>query len=134
MKHLYCPEGNEAIVPMQYVCIRSRFSNQKCVRMKATPGCGCKQSDWVMWLYPLLALAFEQYQKVGVKFSARLLIELAKSSNLGFSILLLFLSTLSSFFPHSNWFSFLCCCGCRSNSLANKAWKALLFGREVHLL
>jgi hypothetical protein len=45
--------------------------------MKATPGRGAKRSEWVMWLYPQLLDAFDLFRKTGVKFSSKLLIELA---------------------------------------------------------
>jgi hypothetical protein len=44
---------------------------------KATPGCGPKRSKWVLWLYPNLLAAFEHFKRSIVKFSAKLLYELA---------------------------------------------------------
>jgi hypothetical protein len=49
------------------------------MRMKAAPGRGAKRSEWVMWLYPQLLVAFDLFRKTGVKFSSKLLIELALS-------------------------------------------------------
>jgi hypothetical protein len=45
--------------------------------MKVVPGRGPKRSKWVMWLYPQLLDAFDQFRKTGVKFLSKLLIELA---------------------------------------------------------
>jgi hypothetical protein len=47
--------------------------------MKAAPGRGAKRYEWVMWLYPQLLVAFDLFRKTGVKFSSKLLIELALS-------------------------------------------------------
>ena len=58
---------------------RSRFGSRKRLRSKAMPGRGNKRSEWVLWIYPRLLSAFEQYKKAGVKFSSKLLIELALS-------------------------------------------------------
>jgi hypothetical protein len=49
------------------------------MRIKAAPGHGAKRSEWVMWLYPQLLVAFDLFRKTGVKFSSKLLIELALS-------------------------------------------------------
>jgi hypothetical protein len=47
------------------------------MRMKAALGHGTKHLEWVMWLYPQLLDAFDLFRKTGVKFSSKLLIELA---------------------------------------------------------
>jgi hypothetical protein len=49
------------------------------MRMKAALGHGAKRSEWVMWLYPQLLDAFDLFRKTSVKFSSKLLIELALS-------------------------------------------------------
>jgi hypothetical protein len=49
------------------------------MRMKAAPNRGAKRSEWVVWLYPQLLVAFDLLMKTGVKFSSKLLIELALS-------------------------------------------------------
>ena len=46
---------------------------------KANFGCVYEQSEWMMWLYPNLFVAFKQFKKVSVIFLARLLIELGLS-------------------------------------------------------
>ena len=58
---------------------RSRSGLRKRLLCKASKGRGQKRSDWVSWLYPLLLESFETYKKAGVKFSSKLLIELALS-------------------------------------------------------
>jgi hypothetical protein len=49
------------------------------MHIKAAPGRGAKCSEWVMWLYPQLLVAFDLFRKTSVKFSPKLLIELALS-------------------------------------------------------
>ncbi len=79
MRAQFCPEGEEPVDSLHYVCTRSRLGTRKMLRTKAVSGRGPKRSAWVEWVYPELLLAFEHYQKAGVKFSARLLIELAET-------------------------------------------------------
>ena len=68
-------------------CSRSRLEKQKQLQTKVTVGCGPKQSKWVLWMYPRLLTAFEQFKSAGVKFSFRLLIELAMSILLDHALL-----------------------------------------------
>jgi hypothetical protein len=49
------------------------------MRMKTVLGRGAERSEWVMWLYPQLLDVFDLFRKTGVKFSSKLLIELALS-------------------------------------------------------
>jgi hypothetical protein len=58
---------------------QSRLGKRKRILTKARPGRGCKHSEWVLWLYPNLLAAFEHLKRCGVKFSAKLLCELALS-------------------------------------------------------
>ena len=62
---------------------RSSGNKRKRILNKARSGRGPKRSEWVQWIYPRLLLSFETYKKVGVKFSPKLLIELAKTIFLG---------------------------------------------------
>jgi hypothetical protein len=62
-----------------FSCSRSRLGQRKRMLMKAAPRRGTKCSEWVMWLYPQLLDAFDVFRKTGVKFSSKLLIELALS-------------------------------------------------------
>ena len=75
----YCNEGKENIISLPVSCSRSQLGNQKQLRTKAAVGRRPKRSDWVLWMYPRLLTAFEQFKSVGVKFSSRLLAELAMS-------------------------------------------------------
>jgi hypothetical protein len=50
---------------------------------KTTPGHGPECSEWVLWLYPNLFVAFEYLKRSAIKFSAKLLYELALSVLLG---------------------------------------------------
>jgi hypothetical protein len=75
----FCNEDKNANSTTAFSCIRSRLGQWKRMRMKAAPGCGAKRSEWVMWLYPQLFVAFDLFRKTGVKFSSKLLIELALS-------------------------------------------------------
>ncbi len=45
---------------------------------KVAPRRGPKQAPWVNWLYPLIVDEFDRYRKMGVKFSPKLLVCLAK--------------------------------------------------------
>jgi hypothetical protein len=47
--------------------------------MKTVPGRGTKRSKWMMWLYLQFLDTFDMFRKTGVKFSSKLLIELALS-------------------------------------------------------
>ena len=60
-------------------CSRNNGNKRKRILNKAGAGRGPKRSDWVQWIYPRLLLSFETYKKAGVKFSPKLLIELAKT-------------------------------------------------------
>ena len=60
-----------------FSCNRSRLGQQKRMRMKATPSRGAKYSEWVMWLYPQLLVAFDWFRKTDMKFLSKLLTELA---------------------------------------------------------
>ena len=64
-------------------CSRSRSNKRKRILNKAGAGRGPKRSEWVEWIYLRLLLSFETYKKAGVKFSSKLLIELAKTIFLG---------------------------------------------------
>ena len=77
LRHQYCNEGEEPQELPPISCTRSQSGGQKQLRTKAAPGRGYKCSEWVQWLYSLLLDAFEHFKKIGVKFSPRLLIELA---------------------------------------------------------
>ena len=82
-RHLYCTKADEAndIPPISCSC--SRSGRQKQLQTKAAPSCGHKHSELLMWLYLRLLEAFECYKISGVKFSCRLLIELANLILLG---------------------------------------------------
>jgi hypothetical protein len=56
---------------------QSRLSKRKRILTKARPGRGSKRSKWVLWLYPNLLTTFEHFKRSVVKFSAKLLYELA---------------------------------------------------------
>ena len=75
----YCNEEEENIISPPISCNRSWLRKQKQLRTKAAVGCGHKRLDWVLWMYSRLLIAFEQFKSAGVKFSSRLLIELAMS-------------------------------------------------------
>ena len=77
LRHRYCNKGEEPQELPPISCTRSRSGGQNQLRTKAAPSRGHKRSEWVQWLYPLLLDAFEHFKKTGVKFSPRLLIELA---------------------------------------------------------
>ena len=76
----FCNEGEQEIESLPITCARGRLGRLKQLRIKAASGRGHKRSEWVQWLYPILLDAFERLKKSGVKFSARLLIELAMTS------------------------------------------------------
>jgi hypothetical protein len=56
---------------------QSRLSKKKRILTKARLSRGSKRSNWVLWLYPNLLATFEYFKRSGVKFSAKLLYELA---------------------------------------------------------
>jgi hypothetical protein len=56
---------------------QSRLGKRKRILTKAKPGRGSKRSEWVLWLYPNLLVAFEHFKRSAVKFSAKKLCELA---------------------------------------------------------
>jgi hypothetical protein len=62
---------------------QSRLGKRKRILTKARPGRGTKRYEWVIWLYPNLLAAFEHFKRAAVKFSAKLLCELALSIPLG---------------------------------------------------
>jgi hypothetical protein len=62
---------------------QSRLSKRKRILTKARPGRGTKRFEWVLWLHPNLLAAFEHFKRAVVKFSAKLLCELALSVLLG---------------------------------------------------
>lgn len=82
-RHVYCTEADEANDIPSISCTCSRTGRQKQLQTKAAPSRGHKRSEWVLWLYLRLLEAFECYKRSGVKFSCRLLIELACSILLG---------------------------------------------------
>ena len=73
--------ANVGVASSSIVCSTSRSGSGKRKRIltKAKPGRGHKRSEWVNWLYPKLLEAFENYKRAGVKFSPKLLCELAMS-------------------------------------------------------
>jgi hypothetical protein len=73
----FCNKHENANLTMAFSCTRSRLGQRKRMHMKATPSRGAKRSEWVMWLYPQFFDAFDLFRKTGVKFSSKLLIELA---------------------------------------------------------
>ena len=60
-------------------CSKSRLGHRKRLFTKAGVGRGQIRSEWVQWLYPRLLDAFQGFKRTGVKFSSKLLIELALS-------------------------------------------------------
>ena len=62
---------------------RGTLNKHKRVLNKVGAGRGPKRSEWVHWIYPRLLQSFETYKKAGVKFSPKLLIELARTIFLG---------------------------------------------------
>ena len=62
---------------------RGTLNKRKRVLNNAGAERGPKRSEWVHWIYPHLLQSFETYKKAGVKFSPKLLIELAKTIFLG---------------------------------------------------
>jgi hypothetical protein len=75
----FCNEDENANSTATFSCTRSHLGQWKRMRMKAVPGRREKRSEWVMWLYPQFLDAFDLFRKTGVKFSSKLLIELALS-------------------------------------------------------
>jgi hypothetical protein len=59
-------------------CNSAQPGKAKKVLTKAAPGRGPKRAPWVDWLYPLIVDEFDRYRKMGVKFSPKLLVCLAK--------------------------------------------------------
>ena len=64
----FCNEGGEEETSMIMTTTRSRGGSRKRLRSKATPGRGNKRSDWILWIYPRLLTAFEQYKKLVLNF------------------------------------------------------------------
>jgi hypothetical protein len=58
----FCNEDENANSTATFSCTRSHLGQ-----------------EWVMWLYPQFLVAFDLFRKTGVKFSSKLLIELALS-------------------------------------------------------
>jgi hypothetical protein len=79
LRNEFCNENENANSTAAFSCNRSRLGQRKRMLMKAAPGRGTKCSEWVMWLYPQLLDAFNLFRKIGVKFSSKLLIEVALS-------------------------------------------------------
>ena len=75
----YCNEGEENIISSPISCSKSQLEKQKQLQTKAAIGHSPKRSNWVLWMYPRFLTAFEQFKSAGVKFSSRLVIELAMS-------------------------------------------------------
>ncbi len=59
-------------------CNSAQPGKAKKVLTKAAPGRRPKRAPWVDWLYPLIVDEFDRYRKMGVKFSPKLLVCLAK--------------------------------------------------------
>jgi hypothetical protein len=76
-RNKFCNEDENANSTTAFSCSRSRLGQRKRMLMKAAPGRGTKRSERVMWLYPQFLDAFDMFRKIGVKFSFKLLIELA---------------------------------------------------------
>jgi hypothetical protein len=76
-RNKFCNEDENANSTTAFSCSRSRLGQRKRMLMKAAPGRGTKRSEMVMWLYPQFLDAFDMFRKIGVKFSFKLLIELA---------------------------------------------------------
>jgi hypothetical protein len=74
---------NNANESITFSAIRSRFGKKKWMLTKARPGHGLKRSKWILWLYRNLLAAFEHFKRYGIKFSTKLLCELALSVLLG---------------------------------------------------
>ena len=64
-------------------CSRSTLNKHRRVLNKAGAGRGSKHLEWIDWIYPCLLQSFETYKKAGIKFSPKLLVELAKKNFLG---------------------------------------------------
>ena len=62
---------------------RGTLNKRKRVLNKVGAGRGPKRSEWIHWIYPHLLQSFETYKKPGIKFSPKLLIELARTIFLG---------------------------------------------------
>jgi hypothetical protein len=75
----FCNEDENANSTAAFSCTQSCLGQQKRMRMKAGPGRGGKRLEWMMWLYPQLLDVFDLFRKTSVKFSSKLLIELALS-------------------------------------------------------
>ena len=58
---------------------RNRLEKQKQLQTKVAVGRRPKQAKWVLWIYPKLFDAFDQFKKTGVKFSFGLMIKLTMS-------------------------------------------------------
>jgi hypothetical protein len=79
LRNEFCNENENANSTAAFSCSRSRLRQQKQMLMKAAPGRGTKRLEWVMWLYLQLLNAFDLFRNTSVKFSSKLLIELALS-------------------------------------------------------
>jgi hypothetical protein len=79
LRNEFCNEDENANSTAAFSCSRSRLGQHKRMLKKATPGCGPKCSEWVMWLYIQLLDAFHQLRKTGEKISSKLLIKPALS-------------------------------------------------------
>ena len=75
----FCNEDENANSTTAFSCSRSCLGQWKRMLMKATLGRRTKPLEWVMWLYPQYLDAFDLFRKASVKFSSKLLTELALS-------------------------------------------------------
>jgi hypothetical protein len=74
LRNEFCNEDENANSTTIFSCSQSLLGQRKRMLMKAAPGRGTKRLEWVMWLYPQLLDAFDQFRKTGMKFSSKLLI------------------------------------------------------------
>jgi hypothetical protein len=75
--------NNNADWSITFSASQNRLSKRKRILTKATPCCGSKCSEWVLWLNPNFLAIFEHFKRSAVKFSAKFLYELALSVLLG---------------------------------------------------
>jgi hypothetical protein len=79
LRNEFCNENENANSTAAFSCSRSRLGQRKRMLMKTALGHGTKRLEWVMWLYFQLLDAFDLFRNTSVKFSSKLLIELALS-------------------------------------------------------
>jgi len=58
--------------------VRSSTATRWRMNVKALPGRGKKRVPWVLWLHEELKVEFSRLRAIGVKFSTKLLVSLAK--------------------------------------------------------